>query len=205
MLSALLERIDGPPKRPWWSCSEGNGPKSVAQSTPEAQPSNFSVQKRARSQPAIIHFAEPDDSLSRLPPPTILGAVIDAYFDLVQPWIPILHEERFRERLSQPKEQASLQVIMHAMVVAVLSHIDSTILNLELDEIEKICDQSRKIVILTGMDNLIVENLQALTIVCFKDVGGAFISTRSGQSIHTNVSCRLKRVISPGPGLLSAL
>ena len=110
------------------------------------------------------------DSSSSLPPPEVLKAVIDTYFNLVQPWIPVLHEKRFRQRLKNSIHRPRLEVILHAMTVAMLRHIDPRELSADLGNIEHICELSRKIVILTGMEDMYVENLQALIIVCFEDV-----------------------------------
>lgn len=110
------------------------------------------------------------DLSSTMPPLEVLNSVIDTYFNLVQPWIPILHEKRFRQRLKDPVERRRLEVILHAMTVAMLRHIHPHELCVDLGSIESICERARKIVILTGMEDMYVENLQALIIVCFEDV-----------------------------------
>ena len=56
------------------------------------------------------------------------------------------------------------------MVVAMLKHLDRREVTVNLGDIESICERSRKIVVLTAMDELYVENLQALVIICFEDV-----------------------------------
>jgi hypothetical protein len=109
---------------------------------------------------------------SSLPSPALLQDVINQYFELIQPWIPIFHEKRFRRRMTIPEERAGLEIVLHAMVVATLKHVDcSTLVNTD-----EICERSRKIVILNGMDNLYVQNLQALIIVCFADVSMSILS-----------------------------
>ncbi|KAL3475181.1 hypothetical protein BJX99DRAFT_271211 [Aspergillus californicus] len=131
--------------------------------------------KRRRSSRALI---EPDDFAdlsSTLPSTKILDAVVDLYFNLVQPWIPILHEKRFHERIRNPDDRAHFEVVLHAMVYALLRHVDRE-LTAPLGEIENICERSKKIVVLTAMSDLHVENLQALTIVCFEDIGSGRLS-----------------------------
>jgi hypothetical protein len=116
---------------------------------------------------------EPDDwtgASSSLPPPEVLKAIIDTYFTLVQPWIPIFHEKRFRQRVRNSIDRRRLEIILHAMTVAMLRHIDPRELSIDIGNVESICERSRKIVILTGMEDMYVENLQALIIVCFEDV-----------------------------------
>jgi hypothetical protein len=56
------------------------------------------------------------------------------------------------------------------MVFALLKHVDQELLS-NIGDIEAVCERSRKIVVLTAMNDLHVENLQALTILCFQDVG----------------------------------
>ncbi|CEL11121.1 hypothetical protein ASPCAL14227 [Aspergillus calidoustus] len=135
---------------------------------------NPNKRRRVNDRPLI----EPDDFAelsSTLPSSDILNAVVDLYFSLVQPWIPTFHEKRFRRRMKDPNERARLEVVLHAMVFALLRHVDST-LAAGLDDIDAICERSRKIVVLTGMNDLHVENLQALTIICFEDIGSGRLS-----------------------------
>ncbi|KUL86956.1 hypothetical protein ZTR_05780 [Talaromyces verruculosus] len=150
------------------------------QQAPRPQSHNIEVQtpnKRKRlNYSTVVEPNDWTDSSSSLPPPEVLTAVIDAYFNLVQPWIPIFHETRFRQRLMNSIDSRRLEVILHAMTVAMLRHIDPRELSVELRNIESICERSRKIVILTGMEDMHVENLQALIIVCFEDIGSGRVS-----------------------------
>jgi hypothetical protein len=85
--------------------------------------------------------------------------------------------------MKDPNERARLEVVLHAMVFALLRHVNSE-LTTGLDDIEAICERSRNIVVLTAMNDLHVENLQALTIICFEDVSfeqSAFINTLTGS------------------------
>jgi hypothetical protein len=98
-----------------------------------------------------------------------LEAVVDLYFALVQPWIPVLHERRFHQRLKDPDERENFEVVLHAMVFALLKHVDPSLLK-NVHDVDAVCERSRKIVLLTAMNDLHVENLQALTILCFEEV-----------------------------------
>lgn len=98
-----------------------------------------------------------------------MEAVVDLYFALVQPWVPVLHERRFHQRLKDPDERENLEVVLHAMVFALLKHVNPSLLK-GVHDVESVCERSRKIVLLTAMDDLHVENLQALTILCFEEV-----------------------------------
>ncbi|KAL3461894.1 hypothetical protein BJX64DRAFT_150205 [Aspergillus heterothallicus] len=142
----------------------------------ESQPRSPVATKRRRTndRPLIEpdHFA---DLSSTLPDAETLGAIVDLYFSQVQPWIPTFHEKRFRRRMKVPDERARLEVVLHAMVFGLLKHVDSE-LTAGLGDLEAICERSRKIVLLTAMNDLHVENLQALTIVCFEDIGSGRLS-----------------------------
>ncbi|KAL2867382.1 Zn(II)2Cys6 transcription factor [Aspergillus lucknowensis] len=142
-------------------------------------PSPDNKRRRRNTNPLNTHpLIEPDDFpdlSSTLPGPEVLDSVVTLYFSLVQPWIPVFHERRFRQWMRVPSERERLEVVLHAMVFALLKHVD-TELTANLGDIEAICERSRKIVVLNAMNDLHVENLQALTIVCFEDIGSGRLS-----------------------------
>ncbi|KAF4968323.1 hypothetical protein FSARC_4268 [Fusarium sarcochroum] len=113
---------------------------------------------------------------SQLPPPELLEEVINAYFILVQPWIPILHETRFRSRFYSHEQLPCLTVLLHAIVVAAIRFVDSNNERLSEREIETWISRSRSIVLLSAMDGMSVENLQALSIIAFTDMGNGDMS-----------------------------
>lgn len=105
-----------------------------------------------------------------LPPPSVLEAIIDAYFVNVQPWIPLFHETRFRERIHDPRKLSELVVVLHAVVVAAARYVDPTDSPLSPESVEVLIKKSRNVVLLNAMDSLTIENLQALVILAFSDV-----------------------------------
>ncbi|KAH6891519.1 fungal-specific transcription factor domain-containing protein [Thelonectria olida] len=111
------------------------------------------------------------DPSSTLPPPELLEDIVCSYFDNIQPWIPILHETRFRARINDSEQRPSLVVILHAIVVAALRFIQPEAHGLVSHNLEALAKKSRSVVILTAMDGLSVENLQALIIIAFDDIG----------------------------------
>lgn len=115
-------------------------------------------------------LGELGSTTSQLPPPELLEEVINAYFILVQPWIPILHETRFRSRFYNHEQLPCLTVLLHAIVVAAIRFVDSDSNKLSEKEMEAWISKSRSIVLLSGMDGMSVENLQALSIIAFTDV-----------------------------------
>ncbi|OBT42713.1 hypothetical protein VE00_07259 [Pseudogymnoascus sp. WSF 3629] len=186
-LELLLEQLQAQPrrKRRWLQTSdaiaaphESEDVQQRQQQQPQAQAEALSSpsNKRRRTETGLIEPDDLADLSDSLPPPEVLEAVIDLYFLLVQPWIPVFHEKRFRRRLKDPNNKYRLEVVLHAMLVAMLKHVDRRQLTVDLGDIESICERSRKIVILTAMDELHVENLQALVIICFEDIGSGRVS-----------------------------
>jgi hypothetical protein len=110
------------------------------------------------------------DASSCLPAPDLLENTVNAYFNKIQPWIPILHETRFRSRMLDPDQRPLLVVIIHAMVVAAIRFARPEAHGLSAADVEAKAKRSRSIVVLNAMDSLSVENLQALIIIAFDDV-----------------------------------
>ena len=110
------------------------------------------------------------NTTSSLPAPELLEYIVDTYFERIHPWIPIIHETRFRRRMHDPDQRSSLVVILHAMVVAAIRFRYSDDSINSQAEAEAKAKTSRSIVVLTAMDDLSVENLQALIIIAFDDV-----------------------------------
>ncbi|XEV03740.1 hypothetical protein FSHL1_009027 [Fusarium sambucinum] len=116
-------------------------------------------------------LGELGSTTSQLPPPELLEEVINAYFIMVQPWIPILHETRFRSRFYNHEQLPCLTVLLYAIVFAAIRFVDSSSEKLSEKETQAWISKSRSIVLLFGMDGMSVENLQALSIIAFTDMG----------------------------------
>lgn len=100
----------------------------------------------------------------------VVAELLDAYFETIHPWVPILHETRFRQRLADSKHRDRSFVILHAILVAALRLVDDTrfcapIVDIHLEE-----KRSRHYVLVNGMSDLSLESLQALVIIAFTDV-----------------------------------
>ncbi|PVH87770.1 hypothetical protein DL98DRAFT_556635 [Cadophora sp. DSE1049] len=110
----------------------------------------------------------------------LLQSVVNSYFSQFHPWIPMIHESTFRQKLSAQSYQADLEVILRAMIVAVVrfAHISEYVTEKKIFEITKAC---RDWVVLYAMNSLSVENLQALTMIAFDDIGNG--NTSSAWSI----------------------
>ncbi|OQE10760.1 hypothetical protein PENVUL_c003G07340 [Penicillium vulpinum] len=111
-------------------------------------------------------------SSAQLPPDNLVSDILDAYFSVAHPFIPIIHETLFRSRLQDPTERPKLTVVLHAMMVCALRYVANERLAGEwLELYPDALQRSREFVVLSGMDGLSVENLQALIIVAFVHIG----------------------------------
>ncbi|KAH7140002.1 fungal-specific transcription factor domain-containing protein [Dactylonectria estremocensis] len=138
-----------------------------------------------------------DPSLN-LPPPDLLEDITDTYFLNIQPWVPILHETYFRARIHDPEQRPILVVVLHAIVVAAIRFIKPDSHSLRPHDLDTWAKKSRSIVLLTAMNGLSVENLQALTIIAFNDIGHGNASkawsivgslTRTVEYLQLSIEC----------------
>ncbi|KAK0385387.1 hypothetical protein NLU13_7863 [Sarocladium strictum] len=119
-----------------------------------------------------VHLGEDaDDALTSLPPAELLEEVIDTYFTVVQPWIPMLHETQFRRQIADRAQRLPLAIVLHAMVVAALRFVGHSRNGLSDRDLHAHVARSRRFVVMAAMDQLSVESLQALTIIAYDDIG----------------------------------
>ena len=114
--------------------------------------------------------SRPDDTThsAPLPPENLINAILDAYFYVVHPFIPILHEPLLRSRLRDPAERPKLTVVLHAMVVCALRYVANE--RIATDWAKRHPDalqKSNDFVVLSGIGDLSVESVQALIILVF--------------------------------------
>lgn len=102
-------------------------------------------------------------------PQDCLESIVDTYFSQVHPWIPMIHQGEFRQHLITSSNESTIEVILHAMVVAAIRLFKIGSFRHE-DPIVRVVKNSRNFVILNALNSLCVENLQALIIVAFDDV-----------------------------------
>lgn len=82
----------------------------------------------------------------------------------------MLQQARFDRRLADPATRPKLLVILHAMVVAATRYVDPTCIPGPLPTPAE-REQTRSWVMSTAMSALVIESLQALTIIAFNDIG----------------------------------
>ncbi|KAJ5753666.1 uncharacterized protein N7511_007819, partial [Penicillium nucicola] len=100
----------------------------------------------------------------------VMAELVDFYFVNVHPWIPVLHEARFRARVHSPNEYPRVTCILHAIVAVCSKFSESEILRDTKAKLN-VAEQSRQKVILESMETFSVENLQALVIIAFDTIG----------------------------------
>ncbi|RDW68680.1 hypothetical protein BP5796_09337 [Coleophoma crateriformis] len=106
-----------------------------------------------------------------LPLTELLDAIINSYFSHVHPWLPMLHELIFRQQVLEQVYRPNLEVILHAMVVAAARFIKRRDIPQSFNYISQLIEKSRDWVMLHALNSLSVENLQALLIIAFDDIG----------------------------------
>ena len=105
-----------------------------------------------------------------LPEDEILNQVLRLYFSHVHPWIPVLHEHRFRRRLTENSEKAKLNLVLHSMTFVALRYIDEEGLARILTRSPGEAEIIRDWIISQAMKEMSVENLQVLVMIAFDDV-----------------------------------
>lgn len=189
-----------------------NGPSIGTPSQPSTVPDGYETHASPHAQPRKrrridscgnpkIELALPLEDLldttTSLPPPDLLENIVTAYFINIQPWIPILHETRFRARVHDPEQRTRLIIVIHAIIVAAIRFARPEAHGLSATDVESQTRSSRSVVVLNAMDSLSVENLQALTIIAFDDVS-LFVA----EVLDFQCSClfRSAMAIHPEPG-----
>lgn len=108
-----------------------------------------------------------------LPSQKIIDESVSLYFSHIHPWIPMIHQRRFRDRLGDP----SLDLLLHAMIFAASKFIEQgDITGAGLYDGPWTSERTRAWVVSIAMGSLSVEHLQALTIIAFTDVSPCSIT-----------------------------
>jgi hypothetical protein len=115
------------------------------------------------------------DTLSALPSQRLLDAIVDTYFSKIHPWVPLIHEGRFRARLEDAQGRLKYGVVLHALVAITMKHVRFDEYGTSKTEAIRQISRSRNVVMLSGMDSLSVENLQALVLIAFDHVSKAMV------------------------------
>ncbi|RBR18058.1 hypothetical protein FVER53590_04303 [Fusarium verticillioides] len=99
-----------------------------------------------------------------------LDKLVEAHFDNVQPWIPMVIMRGFHDRLQTATEQR-MTIVLEAMMIASLRYVEINGNPLETSFINSETSRSRKTVMMDAMEGLKTENLQALIMLAFTEIG----------------------------------
>lgn len=111
--------------------------------------------------------ADDESWIPPLPPVSFLEAVVEAHFQTVHHWIPILHETRFRAMFKDPIERQKLPILLHALLSASIKYVDFEVFGMSVQDVARQIRVSRKAVMSHAMESLSVQNTQALVIIAF--------------------------------------
>ncbi|VUC32926.1 unnamed protein product [Clonostachys rosea] len=137
-----------------------------------------------------------DETVDSLPNQALLDAIMDFYFNRIQPWIPLIHAAKFRRAVQSHDGRQRNAVVLHAMIVATLKHLSQDVHRLSSEAVKATIKRSRDYVLRAAMSGLSVENLQAFSIVAFIHIGSGESArawpiigsmTRSVQYLHLSV------------------
>ncbi|CAJ0541139.1 Ff.00g079010.m01.CDS01 [Fusarium sp. VM40] len=105
-----------------------------------------------------------------LPDDIALDHILDAYFRQVHPWIPMIHEGRFRRHLREYGDETNLLPLLQAIVLISYRHVSRKDI---AENVHRMLggQDMRDWIVAKATKNLSMENLQALIIVCFHDIG----------------------------------
>lgn len=150
-------------------CKLGN----TSLGNPSGRTNDEAAHKRRRTDSDAGHQAVPQyvPTHPTLPDDTVLDEVVTSYFGQIHPWIPMIHEARFRKRLSDNVEKASMHLLLQAMILIASRHIPRRGVAESIGRLIGDQEELRDWVVAKATKRLSVENLQALIIICFHDVG----------------------------------
>jgi hypothetical protein len=98
-----------------------------------------------------------------------LDKLIEAHFDNIQPWIPMIIMRGFHERVQKDTEQR-MTIVLEAMMIASLRYVEINDKPLDNLYINSETSRLRKSVMMGAMEGLRIENLQALIMIAFTEV-----------------------------------
>ncbi|KAF4978139.1 hypothetical protein FZEAL_5437 [Fusarium zealandicum] len=114
--------------------------------------------------------------MSQSLPPGLVEEAVHQYFARIFYWIPMIHHPRFRDQVKDESGRVRVGIILDAMIAATLRFIDLSKYNLSPNDGVRIVEEKRNSVILSAMNSLSIESLQALIIVTFMKTGDGDLS-----------------------------
>lgn len=137
---------------------------------PSDQSTRAKRRRRNDGEPSPVSFI---DTSPALPDEESLQIVLQAYFSHIHPWIPIIHEGRFRRRLAESSELEAINVVLHSIILAASRYVNDEDVAISVYGSPQHRALIRDWIVSNAMKDLSVESLQALIIVSFNDVCGS--------------------------------
>ncbi|KAH7143514.1 fungal-specific transcription factor domain-containing protein, partial [Dactylonectria macrodidyma] len=145
-------------------------PSAPLQSSPSRNQNGVSAKRRRLNDDHAYTPRSFEDCTPDLPDERAIEEVLKSYFSHVHPWMPIIHESRFRQRLNDDVEREKLYLVLQAMIIIASRYVDDgSGFDTESASQEK-TESHRDWVVAKAMKHLSVESLQALLIIAFNDV-----------------------------------
>lgn len=114
------------------------------------------------------------DSLgATLPPEDLIYSLVDDYFEIIHPWVPVLHKKLFIERIQDPvrRHELTTLLVLNAIVSVSVRFSRDQRLAGNAQQQERYSKQCSQFVIVQSMNTFSVESLEALVIVAFDTIG----------------------------------
>ena len=125
---------------------------------------DFVSEKHARQ--AIITSANESNLISPLLP---IESVLETYFKLIHPWMPVIHPATFLRRAREPEKPSGVMLIIQA-IVAVASQYTKEASEIDFTHLYQHTSTLRRQVITTAIESTSKETLQALLLVTFDSI-----------------------------------
>jgi hypothetical protein len=132
-------------------------------------------------------LVNPNSDSNGILPAEIMNELVDFYHVNIHPWIPILHMERFRERIQLADERPRITCILHAIIAVCIRFSRNDHLP-DGETKSQMAEKSRRKVILDSTESFSVENLQALVILAFETVSNKPHASNSESLAYKNRS-----------------
>ncbi|KAF2706227.1 hypothetical protein K504DRAFT_483954 [Pleomassaria siparia CBS 279.74] len=107
------------------------------------------------------------DISEQLPSQLLLEKLVDYFCVSFHHWIPYLHKQRLQTSVRKNSRDVGLDLVLHALVVATLRHMDRNDIFLDEDQVVKQTRISRYIVETFAMKMVSLESIQALIMIVF--------------------------------------
>lgn len=93
--------------------------------------------------------------------------ILEVYFKLIHPWIPIVHPATFLRRAREPERAPGITLIMQAITIMALPYTNASAQNAQAADAERQLSHLRQNVIISAIESSTKESIQALILVAF--------------------------------------